>query len=275
MAATSGASWGGIVTPEAVLLELETAGIPSRALAMAIDLFVASFGFLLFAGIVAVASGGNSAVAVIGFVVGAFLAIFAYPALSETWMSGRTLGKAALGLRVVTVEGAPVRFRHAAIRSALLLVDLAVPPLGVVAVISALLGKNDQRLGDRLAGTVVVRTTSGATQAQAIAFPPLPGYEGYVATLDVGTLTPAQYEVLRSFLIRVNTLTPDARVALALRLAGPVAAAMRHTPPPTVHPEIFLACVAAAWQRRHGGPPLPPQFRPPPPSYGPQPGMAR
>jgi len=243
----------GIVTPEAVFLEFETAGIPSRALARVIDLVVAGVGAAFVLSISSVAVSTESAALVLVLLV-TFLAVFGYPAVAETVSHGRTVGKAALGLRVVTVEGAPVGFRHAALRSGLQVVDFALIPIGVIATLSALPSPRDQRLGDRIAGTMVIRDRSGARDATPIAFPPLPGFEGYVAALDVTALTPGQYEVLRSFLTRVNSLAPAARAALAAQLSAGVEAATRQRRAPSVHPEHHLASVAAAYQRRHGGP---------------------
>lgn len=242
----------GIVTPEAVELRFETAGVPSRALAKALDVAVAAAGLFV---VLLLAFWGGLDGGWLGVVVlvATVLALFAYPAIAEA-RTGRTVGKAALGLRVVTVEGGPARARHTAIRAALQFVDLLLPPLGVVATLSALASPLDQRLGDRVAGTLVLRTRSGAVATRAVAFPPLPGYEGYVATLDVSAVTPEQYEVLRAFLTRVGELDPAARWHLASRLAGPLSAAMAHPVPPGLHPELFCACVGAAYQQRHGGP---------------------
>jgi uncharacterized RDD family membrane protein YckC len=242
----------GIVTPEAVVLEFDTAGVPSRALARILDALLAGVVALTLVGMLGQALADENT-AVVAFLIAGFGAMFVYPCFCETvW--GRTPGKAALGLTVVTDEGGPVRFRQAAIRSALQVVDFLLVPVGVVAVLSALAGRQDQRLGDRLAGTLVVRTASLTMRSRAVGFPPLPGYEGYVAGLDVGTITAQRYEVLRSFLTRVNELSPAARAHLAIRLAEPTAAAMGHAVPPGMHPEVFLASVAAAYQQRHGGP---------------------
>jgi uncharacterized RDD family membrane protein YckC len=185
--------------------------------------------------------------------VASSLVIFAYPAFAEARF-GTTIGKAACGLRVVTVEGGPVRVRHTLIRAALQVVDLFLVPIGVIAVASSLTSPLDQRLGDRVAGTLVLRARSGAGRAMALAFPPLPGYEAYVASLDVSAVSGEQYEVLRSFLTLVGELQPEARFQLADRLARPLSSAMAHVVPPHLHPELFCACVAAAYQQRHGGP---------------------
>jgi hypothetical protein len=85
----------------------------------------------------------------------------------------------------------------------------------------------------------------------------LPGYDGYARSLDVGGITPDQYGVIRSFLLRVGRLSPEARAHIGTRLANAVAISMHHTPPAGVTPEAFLVSVAAAYQLRLGGPPVP------------------
>lgn len=246
-----------IVTPEAVPLEFELAGVGSRMLALSLDLAVQLLALLalaVVAGLGAASGLPESASAVIT-VVALFLIVLGYPVLSETFWSGRTVGKAAVGLRVRTTEGAPIRFRHAAIRGALGLVDFWLTS-GVAATLSVLLTRDSQRLGDLAAGTLVLRERTVRTLTSApAAFVPPPGWEPYAAALDVGAMTADQYGVVRGFLLRAHELGPAARSQLALRLAAPLARVLRHDPPAGVAPESFLLCAAAAYQRRHGGPP--------------------
>ena len=243
----------GIVTPEAVLLEFATAGVGSRTAAELIDVAiqVAALGVLaLAAGALSGAVGGT--VAVIGVLVFTFLIIVGYPVAFEALWNGRTPGKAALGLRVVTVEGGPERFRHAAIRAIIGVFELWIF-LGTIAVVSVILTRRDQRLGDLTAGTIVLRErAASATTTVPVSFPPPYGYEGYVASLDVSALTAEQYGLIRTFLLRVLDLTGPARASLAATLGNQAASQVRHTPPPGIHPEVFLVCVASAYQRRHG-----------------------
>jgi uncharacterized RDD family membrane protein YckC len=248
----------GIVTPEGVLLEFETASVGSRALAQALDLTV-QFGVLVFLSIIAslLVGAGDTTVQVVVLTVGFFLVTFGYPVLLEVRWRGQTVGKRVVGLRVVTVEGSPVSLRHAAIRSILQFVDFYLPPIGVVATGSVLLSRNNQRLGDLFAGTIVLRERTGAAFPIPVSFPPLPGYDGYARSLDVGSITPYQYAVVRSFLIRVNDLTPAARAHIGTRLANAVAKRMHHVPPRGVTAETYLVSVAAAYQLRLGGPPVP------------------
>src|SRR5215212_8648232 len=132
-----------MITPEAVALEFRTANLGSRILAYLVDMVVVVAGIL--AGLFAVALIGQASDVVVPDWVALTLVLVLLPAwwlgyfiAFETLWRGRTLGKAALGLRVVTKEGAPVRFRHAAIRSALGLVDFLLTS-GAAAVLSVLL----------------------------------------------------------------------------------------------------------------------------------------
>ena len=162
----------GIVTPEAVVLEFDTAGIASRALARAID--GAIQGALLFALILLTlgALGGEGWIALLFVIVGVAFVVFGYPIVCEVAMQGRSPGKAALGLRVVTIEGAPIAPRHAFIRSTIGLVDFLLVPGGFIAVLVALFSTRSQRLGDVFAGTIVLRERTASAPAAAVWFNP-------------------------------------------------------------------------------------------------------
>lgn len=240
-----------VVTPEAVVLDFETAGLASRLLAGLID--VAAQGVLLFVVLIAAAglatgfSSGGAAGALV--YVAVFLVLFGYPAVLETLWRGRTLGKAAMGLRVVTAEGMPVRFRHAAIRSMMGLVD-KWSASGAIGVVTVLLTRRNQRLGDLVAGTIVLRERRSSRPLAAIAFAAPPGLERYCATLDVAGLSRRDYVAIRSFLLRAHTLRPDLRFTLARELSRPLQERLRATVPADLHPEVWLACVLAAQQSR-------------------------
>lgn len=250
VAPTSATPHRGVVTPEAVRLEFDTAGVAARMVARFVDVWVA--GAVSYAVAFSSILLGPSSALPVGILAG-FAGFFGYPAVAEAvW--GRTVGKSMVGLRVITVEGGPVGARHASIRSALQVVDLLLVPVAAVGVVSILAGRDDQRLGDRLAGTLVVRTGGTSFRSHAVAFPPLPGHEHYVASLDVSGVRPAHYELLRSFLTRVHELVPDARARVGHRLLAPTVAAVGKPPPPGMHPEAFLVSVVAAYQQRHGGP---------------------
>lgn len=247
----AGAAAEGIVTPEAVLLEFAVAGLGSRSLAFLIDLGVrAALLWLVFLGTAAGGIAFDETVLVVVSIAAVFSALLVYPALTETIWNGRTPGKMAMGLRVVTVEGAPIRFRHAAIRSALGLVDFLLGA-GTLAIVCALATRQSQRLGDLAAGTIVIRERQVRSDSQPVAFSPPPGWERYAASLDVSRLGGEAYVLVRSFLLRVHELDPTARRTRAASLAGRVAAAIDVPLHPGTDPEGFLVAVAAAHQARH------------------------
>lgn len=260
----------GVVTPEAVLLEFDTAGVGSRVVAEILDLLLQITALVAVTMVASLAATGGvqlgETAAIVLALVMTFLILVGYPIAMETLWNGRTLGKAAMGLRVVTSEGGPIRFRHAAIRGIFGLIEIWVF-LGSIAIVSIIFSRRDQRLGDLVAGTIVLRERSATSLGVAVSFPTPPGYEAYVGSLDVTHLSARQYSLIRSFLMRVLQLSWPARTRLAVRLANPTAVLLRHTPPPQVNPELFLVCVAAAYQRRFGSGVVapPPDSAPPPP----------
>jgi uncharacterized RDD family membrane protein YckC len=197
------------------------------------------------------ALGGEGWIALMFVIVGVAFVVFGYPIVCEVAMRGRSPGKAALGLRVVTIEGAPIAPRHAFIRSTIGLVDFLLVPGGFIAVLVALFSTRSQRLGDVFAGTIVLRERTASAPAAAVWFNPPVGLEGYAHTLDVSAVTDAQFGIVRSFLLRLADLSPEARAALSVRLATPLTVAMGHQAPPGLYADQFLQCVAAAYQRRH------------------------
>lgn len=242
---------GGIVTPEAVPLQLSEANVGSRTIAWFIDAIALGIAIVLVNVLIVML--GNDApipewVGVTVLVVVNFLLFFGYPIGFETLWGGRTPGKAALGLRVVTVEGAPVRFRHAAIRAALGLVDFWLTS-GIAAVLTTLLSKRHQRLGDLVAGTLVLRERTAAAAPTVNRFTIPPGAEGYADTIDPTGLSPREYEAAREFLLRAASLRPQARYDIGTRLAQGLAAKLQHSIPEGVSPELFLMCVAGRYQQ--------------------------
>jgi len=243
----------GLVSPEAVPLDLPEATVGSRGAALLIDWTLQGCILLLVAlatqsALEAAALPGWVATTV-GLIL-TFLVWFGYPIAFETaWDGGgRTPGKAALGLRVVTVEGAPVRFRHAAIRAALGLVDF-VGTFGLGAVVSSLVSRRHQRLGDLVAGTVVLRERTGAGPSVARDFAVPPAMAGVADTLDVSGLTTRDYGVVRSYLLRADALPAGRRTALATEILVALAPRLGDLPD-GYPPEVLLRTIAARYQHR-------------------------
>jgi uncharacterized RDD family membrane protein YckC len=240
----------GIVTPEAVVLDVETAGVASRVFAGIIDLLI-QIG-ILFAGSLMLTIFGlvaSSSRLLVSLLMA--LVVMGYPVVSETLMRGRTIGKRAMGLRAVTIEGAPIRLRHAMLRMMGGLVDRFLPPFGVTGMLFVLGTSRHQRVGDLLAGTIVIRDPDRTPLPMAVWFPVPPGCEAFAATIDPTAMTDEQYTVIRSFLMRNRELSADARYTLAADLAQRAATTLRHDGHAKVHPEAYLLCVISRYQRRN------------------------
>lgn len=251
----------GIVTPEAVVLDLEPATVGSRVCAFVLDVMVQG----MIYGAMALLSFplsyvGPEWLVVAYLLVALFVAIFLYPAVCETFLRGQTLGKMATGLRVVTIEGAPVRFRHASIRSFLALIEIWLC-FGSIAALTMLISPRSQRLGDLAAGTQVVRERNAGYHVRPIDFTVPFGYEQVVASLDPSGLSSEDYHEIRRVLLRVFELTPTARLSLCHRVAAYYQRALGHTVHQMVTPEAYLLCLVAAYQQLYDiGPPQPVPF---------------
>lgn len=235
-----------LVTGEAVVVELRVAELASRLLALVVDglvqLTVLVAGTLLLAGL-----GTDPALAAGLTLLLAVAVLVGYPATCETLTRGRTLGKLALGLRVVREDGGPVRLRQALVRALAAVVEIWALS-GVVAFVVALTSSRSQRVGDLLAGTLVVRDRSPAARSGPAGMPP--GLAGWAEGLDLSRLPGDLALAARQYLTRWAELDPGARAAMGARLAGAVAEHVSPTPPPGVSPEAYLAAVLAERRRR-------------------------
>ena len=205
-------------TPEHVRLEYQLADLGSRAAALALDLAIIFTTLLLvtlvlrFTG----AFGGTGAgfgVAVLYVVL--FFATWGYFLCFEAVWDGRTPGKRALGLRVLHAGGEPLSFQGSVLRNLIRVVDLQPGVTGMAGAAAILFNRRAQRLGDLVAGTIVVRDTGGGElfgeEVEPSGRPARP------------TLSPEQFELLAGYMARRAGLKPEVR----LRVAGTVWGALR------------------------------------------------
>lgn len=244
-------SVSGVVTGDAVYLGLEPARLPTRALAILIDSVVVWAGFLLISIGLALATASLDEAAVRALAVASFvLVLVGAPIAVETLSRGRSLGKLALGLRVVREDGGPIRFRHALMRGAMGVVEILMT-FGVVACIASLVSERGRRLGDVFAGTLVVRErVAGGPGAGLLVPPPPPWLVGRFAGLDLSAVPDSLWLEVRQYLTRTRQLDPAIGQRLAERLAGELVARTGTPAPPGVPAAAYLAGVVAERQAR-------------------------
>ncbi|MFC9470001.1 RDD family protein [Streptomyces coelicoflavus] len=284
-----------LVTGEAVALELRPARLPSRALAVLLDLAVAVAVYVavtiaLVASTSSLDGAAQTALTLATFV----LVLVGGPIAVETLSHGRSLGKMACGLRVVRDDGGPIRFRHSLVRGLIGVIEILMT-FGVIACIASLVSARGRRLGDVFAGTLVVRERVPSASAGFMP-PPPPWLAGRFSGLDLSAVPDDLWLAVRQYLTRVGQLDSRVGWAMAERLAADVAARTGAPVPREVPPPAYLAAVLQERQAREsrrafggastgeGGAPVgpaapgvpvvpvaPPSMAPPPVPPGPQP----
>ncbi|MGW1739541.1 RDD family protein [Nocardia sp. NPDC001965] len=246
-------------TGEAVAIELPVARIPTRAAAFVLDLMLqAALGIALFTGVLLLVHGDDSDPWFSTLTLASLVTVLVgYPVAFETLLRGATPGKLALGLRVVRADGGPVDFRHALTRGLTgAIVDFWMLGLfGVIAVVSSMCSPHARRVGDVLAGTVVVHIQHRLS-IPALAVPPA-WLAGWSAELDFTALPEDLALAVRQYLTRIDSLTPAARYELGNALVAAVCGRLGVAPPAGYPPVQILGSVIAERQRR-ALPALPP-----------------
>lgn len=234
-----------VETPEHVMLDLEIAGIGSRALAAIVDLLILVGGMIGALVSLGILGGfgvtlGRWAPAIL--LLGGFAVWTGYFIFFEGFRRGQTPGKRMVGIRVLMDTGHAVTPGAAAVRNLLRLADFLPPPYFLGALLVAF-HPRAKRLGDLAAGTVVARDRPGeapATRDARVEGPPdlLP------------ELAEAEYRLLEQFERRQGDLPAPARARLAARLADRIGVAV---PAGVAEVDHLLAVYHRERARREGG----------------------
>ncbi|MFI7278192.1 RDD family protein [Streptomyces sp. NPDC049879] len=238
-----------LVTGDAVVLGLQPARLPSRAMAVLLDLLIVFSAYLLISMLLlsSVFSLGTAATAAVQVALFVLLLVGA-PIAVETLSGGRSVGKAAFGLRVVRTDGGPIRFRHALVRGAVGVVELLLT-LGTVGVIASLVSAEGRRLGDIFAGALVVRERLPGAASRPV--PPAPHWlAGHFTELDLSRVPDDLWLSVRQFLTRLPQLDRTVAWSMGVRLSQELMARVGVAAPAGVQPVDYLSAVMAERQRR-------------------------
>ncbi|WP_104055201.1 MULTISPECIES: RDD family protein [unclassified Arthrobacter] len=233
-----------IVTGEAVVLELRPASFAARALSSIIDVtaqFVVLLGLLLLFG----QTLGESVDPALGqalILAIVVLVLIGVPVTVETLTRGKSLGRLAMGLRIVRDDGGAVRFRHCFIRGMAAVLEIYMSA-GSVAFIAAMFNERSKRLGDMMAGTYAMRERVTAPPPAQVQMPPW--LRGWAHLADMGRFPDALSRRVSRFLSQASRLSVPARAARAAELADEVSAFVSPQPPPGTRAEDFLSAVTA------------------------------
>ncbi len=244
-----------ISTPENVDLHLEIAGLGNRLLAQLVDGLI-SLGMALLIVIVALAlallinalpmaSQAQSIwYAILGmfsvFVI--FILINCYFIFFEGIWQGQTPGKRVAEIRVIEANGQPIGWGGALIRNLLRMVD----NLMLIGLVIMLFDKNERRLGDMAAGTIVIRERKTDISTTELALSGGPGNN----LLDIGRITPAEYDLVVDFLKRRNSLAKSHRPLVAQKLAKYFQEKLSAPADASVAPEAYMEQIYHSYQAR-------------------------
>ena len=236
-----------LVTGDAVVLDVQIAQLPVRAVSALIDIVI-----MVLLNIIATVLWAltlrqfDLAIAQAIVVIFTVLVFIGYPVVFETATRGRSPGKFAMGLRVVSEDGGPERFRQALFRALAGLVEIWML-FGAPAVIASMVSATGKRLGDVFAGTVVI-SERGPKPPPPPVMPPQLAW--WASSLQLSGLSAEQADLARQFLARAPQLEPRLRDQMGARIAVEVVAHISPPPPPGTPPQYLLAAVLAERHRR-------------------------
>jgi uncharacterized RDD family membrane protein YckC len=235
-----------IETPERVPLHFALASIGNRFLACALDHFIQIFAMLVIA-LLLVWLGSAAQLYdrltsapkwVLALLIVSVSAVWSgYFAVFEWAWAGQTPGKRWLKLRVIREDGRPVTFWEAAARNVVRVFDMmpwVIIPFYSIGLISVFVSRRDQRIGDFVAGTVVVREreTQAPTFEQVFSAPTSDAalrrsFRPVPFTADLRALAEVEIEVVEAFLRRRWEMEESARQWMAWRVATPLLQKLR------------------------------------------------
>lgn len=241
-----------IETPEQIPLEFPLAGIGSRFLAAALDSLIQSavlivmilVGLLIFAGLSSISEkAGIWGIAI--YIIGAFLLQAGYFAFFEAVWNGQTPGKRYVHIRVIKESGRPITTYEAVLRNLMRIID-SLPGYGI-GILSMLLSSKNKRLGDYVAGTVVVHEKPLAPHA-GVSWNPsqTAAPTGY----DVGRLSPEEFQLIETFLLRRGQLATDVRYKMAREITKRVGDKLQLAPEDRIQAESLLERMANEYRSR-------------------------
>lgn len=208
-----------IQTPEGLDLDLTLAGLGSRMIAAVVDaILIGLLVFLLLFGVsqLAVDGLGSGIVVQAGVTILITLVVLGYLVGFEALNEGRTPGKRAVGIRVVSSEGDSIGFLAAFLRNLLRVIDF-LPAVFIVGAASILFTKTNQRIGDITANTIVIRERLPHVERAE-----LEHIEPDGDRWDVARVTADDVDVLRRFAVRRRSIPVDRTEQIAAGLAAKI-----------------------------------------------------
>ncbi len=241
-----------IDTPEQISLELPLAGIGSRFLALTIDSLIQIGAIIVITIIGAIVSASYSGLAssadhffsetvgAIVLIVVPFCLYWGYFAFFEILWQGRTPGKRVAGIRVIHQTGRPMSSIECIGRNLIRAIDGQPAPLYIVGLVCMMCNRQNRRIGDYIAGTIVVHDKALDSFApnwgtKAAAEPVQP---------ELRKLTPDELVLIETYLNRRYDLDATVRTMTAQRIVAMITEKLGTPKPPDLRDDDFLEGIA-------------------------------
>ncbi|GAA1128036.1 MULTISPECIES: RDD family protein [Microbacterium] len=237
-----------MLSGEAVAIDVQPIGFVLRAAGAIIDILVSVAVFVMWIFVrlwllgIGVLDEATDTIASIMAIIVSFVVL---PITMEVVLKGRSLGKLAVGGRIVRLDGGATGFRHAFIRALLGVLEIYMT-LGGVAVLAGAFSARSQRLGDMVAGTYSQRVRTPKLVPLAPVLPPM--LAGWAQIADVARLPDRLARRISQFLVSAPRLTPSARERVARELLAEASPFV--SPIPAAPPEVVLVGVTVLRRER-------------------------
>lgn len=229
-----------ITTAQNIDIDYEIAGLGERIVARLIDyaIFILIFilGSIIFSS--TASSGGNSNVRTIVMVsIYGGLYVF-YDLVCEIFMNGQSIGKRVMNIKVISLDGARASISQYLLRWLFRIVDFTLT-IDLCGLICAAVSENNQRLGDMVAGTTLVKTKP-RTHMSSIAF--MPAYDGYQPVFkEAAQLNDKDVELIHDV---INTYVKTGNSLVVYNMAQRIREHLAITTPNGMNDMLFLQTVS-------------------------------
>ena len=228
-----------ITTSQNIDIDYEVAGLGERIVARLIDLAIFFLIFILGMFVLGITESFHLGTFGIGVIVVIYALLFVfYDLLFEVFMNGQSIGKRIMKIKVISLDGGQPRFGQYLLRWLFRIVDFALIEPGLIALIVAAVSEKPQRVGDIVAGTMLIRTVP-RTKMDNIVFMPM--YDGYQPVFkEAGQLTEKDVELIHEI---INTYMKTGNNMVVYNMALRVKEHLNITPPNGMNDMLFLQTI--------------------------------
>ena len=228
-----------ITTSQNIDIDYEVAGLGERIVARLIDLAIFFLIFFLGMFIGSITSWfTNSGIGtVIVLIIYGTLFVF-YDLIFEIFMNGQSVGKRIMKIKVISLDGGQPRVGQYFMRWLFRIVDFLLTWPGLVALIAAAVSEKTQRVGDMVAGTILIRTKP-RTQINNIVFMPM--YDGYQPVFkEAGQLNDKDVELIHEI---IGAYMKSGNNMVVYNMAQRVKEHLNVVPPNGMNDMLFLQTI--------------------------------